>query len=124
MRVLRACRVVQRSGRESSMFGERRKHQRHVINRIAKYQTDSGALLRDCIITDISEGGARLLVTGAEVPDQFLLTISGEKLVREECSVAWRLGEEVGVTFVTEQRNKERAEIMNRLRSQAASATS
>ena len=105
------------------MFGERRKHQRHIINRVAKYQTDSGALPRDCIITDISQGGARLLIAGPDVPDQFHLTISGEKLVREECSVVWRLGEEIGVTFVTKQKNKERVEIISRLRSQAAGET-
>ena len=101
------------------MFGEKRRHQRYVINRVAKFQTDSGELPRDCMITDISDGGARLFLTGVQVPDQFYLMISGQTLTREECCVVWRLGDEIGVTFVTEERSKKRSEIINRLRSQA-----
>ena len=104
------------------MFAERRKHQRYTINRIAKFQTDSGALPRDCTITDISEQGARLFVSGEEMPDQFFLLISGEKVAREECRVAWRLGGEVGVQFVTKERIKQRAEVMNRLRAETMKA--
>ena len=101
------------------MFGDRRKHQRHAINRLAKFQTASGGLPRECTITDISVSGARLFVGDVEVPDKFYLLISGDKIVREECQLVWRLGGEVGVTFVTEQRNKDRAELMNRFRTQA-----
>ena len=60
------------------MFEERRRHRRFTINRIAKFQADSGALPRDCMITDISKQGARLFADGVEVPDQFHLLISGE----------------------------------------------
>ena len=60
------------------MSNERRKHQRHAINRIAKFQADAGTLPRDCMITDISKQGARLFADGVEVPDQFHLLISGE----------------------------------------------
>jgi len=114
--------VFKKAGSIDLMFGEKRKHQRYVINRAAKYQTDSGTLPRDCMITDISERGARLFITDAEVPDQFYLTISGEKLVRQDCCVVWRLGHEIGVKFVTDERNKERAEAISRLRSQARQA--
>jgi hypothetical protein len=84
------------------MFSERRKHQRHTINRIAKFQTETGALPRDCMITDISKQGARLFADGIEVPDQFHLLISGseQRGSRRECRVVWRLGGEIGVTFV------------------------
>ena len=87
------------------MLSERRQHKRYVINRIAKFQTDSGALPRDCMITDISQQGARLFADGVEVPDQFHLMISGgkdsiAKGSRRECRVVWRLGGEIGVTFV------------------------
>jgi len=67
----------------------------------------------------MSVSGARLFVGDVEVPDKFHLLISGDKLVREECQLVWRLGGEIGVTFVTEQRNRDRAELMNRLRTQA-----
>ena len=86
------------------MSDERRQHRRYAINRIAKFQTDSGALPRDCMITDISKKGARLFADGVEVPDQFHLLISGEKGSRRECHVVWRLGGEIGVTFIGPER--------------------
>jgi hypothetical protein len=83
------------------MLSERRKHRRYTINRIAKFQTDAGALPRDCMITDISKDGARLFTEAdIDVPDQFQLLISGEGGARRECRVVWRLGGEIGVTFV------------------------
>ena len=88
------------------MIQERRRDRRFTINRIAKYQADSGALPRDCMITDISKQGARLFSDGIEMPDQFHLVISGEgeKGSRRECRVVWRLGGEIGVTFVGPER--------------------
>ena len=83
------------------MFSERRKHRRYAINRIAKFQTETGALPRDCMITNISELGARLFAEGVDVPDQFNLLISGEERgIRRQCRVVWRLGGEIGVSFV------------------------
>jgi hypothetical protein len=93
------------------MIEERRRDRRFTINRVAKYQADSGALPRDCMITDISKQGARLFADGSEVPDQFLLLISGEgeNGSRRECRVVWRLGGEIGVTFVGPERRMQRA---------------
>jgi hypothetical protein len=82
---------------------ERRRHRRYTINRIAKFQTDPGALPRDCMITDISKQGARLFADVANVPDRFDLLISGEKGSRRECQVVWRLGGEIGVTFIGDE---------------------
>ena len=82
------------------MVGERRRHRRTAINRIAKFRTDVGSLPRDCMITDISKQGARLFVDNVEVPDQFHLTIAGDEGEDRECRVVWRLGGEIGVTFV------------------------
>lgn len=80
---------------------ERRQAPRRLINRLAKIQFGSGTLPRDCLITDISTSGVRLHVEGYEVPDQFVLLLSGEGLAKE-CSyqVVWRLGPEVGARFV------------------------
>jgi hypothetical protein len=86
------------------MLNERRQHQRYTINRIAKYQADTGSLPRDCMITDMSKQGARLFADGVEVPDQFDLLISGDKGVRRGCQVVWRLGGEIGVKFVGPER--------------------
>jgi hypothetical protein len=81
------------------MSHERRRHQRHVINRMAKLQTNATALPRECMIVDLSEQGARLFAENIHVPDQFDLLISGDNSARRECQVVWRLGGEIGVTF-------------------------
>jgi hypothetical protein len=70
-----------------------------VINRVAKFHSGVGSLPRDCMVTDISERGARLYCE-VEMPDQFTLMLSGagEQSMRE-CRVVWRLGGELGVEF-------------------------
>ena len=92
------------------MSTERRRHPRTIINRIAKFRTDVGALPRDCMITDISKEGARLFIDAAEVPAQFHLIISGEPGTMHECRVVWRLGGEVGVSFVGRPQRDRRAQ--------------
>ena len=58
---------------------EKRKSQRQPISRYAKLQLPGGSLPRDCLVTDMSEGGVRLHVEGVDVPEQFavLLSIGG-----------------------------------------------
>ena len=70
----------------------------HSLNRVAKIQS-AGSLPRDCLVTDISDGGARLYAEGIVVPDQFVLLLTGSQVVRRECRVVWRLGNEIGVEF-------------------------
>jgi PilZ domain-containing protein len=79
---------------------ERRKDRRTTINRAATLQANAGSLPRDCMIVDVSRSGARLLVHGVDVPDQFHLLI--EQNEHRECRVVWRLGGEIGVAFVDE----------------------
>jgi len=73
-----------------------------VLNRLAKLQSSAGSLPRDCLITDISDGGVRLHVEGFEVPDEFVLLLSGEQIASKErvYKVVWRLGYEVGAKFI------------------------
>lgn len=80
---------------------DRRQARRRLINRVAKIQVASGTLPRDCLITDISTGGVRLHVEGFDVPDDFVLLLSGDDLAKE-CTyrVVWRLGHEIGARFV------------------------
>jgi len=87
------------------MFVERRKSQRQIINRVAKLYVGDNSLPRDCLITDISDGGARLHVEGVHVPDQFFLLIQSNPPVRRQCLVAWRLGYELGVQFFVREKS-------------------
>jgi hypothetical protein len=82
------------------MLKERRRHVRHTINRVAKIQSAAGSLPRDCLVTDISESGARLYAEGIVVPDSFVLVVTGTETIRRDCRVLWRLGNEIGVEFV------------------------
>jgi len=81
---------------------ERRSSRRRRLNRVAKMQFGSGTLPRDCLVTDISDGGVRLHVEGFEAPDDFVLLLSGDDIVGKEriYRVVWRLGYEVGAKFV------------------------
>jgi hypothetical protein len=83
-----------------AVLKERRLYPRQAINRVAKFQSGVGSLPRDCFITDVSERGARLYADGVEIPDQFVLSMTGEAAIRKECRVVWRLGGELGVEFV------------------------
>jgi hypothetical protein len=82
------------------MLSDRRGARRYKINRIAKFQQDAYTLPRDCMISDISDRGARLFAENVEIPDQFNLLISDDNRdLRRQCKVVWRLGYELGVQF-------------------------
>jgi hypothetical protein len=82
------------------MLKERRREERYVINRVAKFRLNPKARPRECLVTDISKLGARLFVDGIDMPEQFELFIEGLEGTRRECTVMWRLGGEIGVAFV------------------------
>ena len=46
---------------------------------MAKIQLANGSLPRECLVTNMSDGGVRLHVEGVEVPDQFVLLLSGDE---------------------------------------------
>lgn len=57
--------------------------------------------LRDCLVYDISESGAKLTVAGEEqVPDNFTLLLSCDGGIRRICQVAWRSGFNIGIKFL------------------------
>ena len=80
---------------------ERRRSRRRQINRVAKIQFGSGTLPRDCLITDISDGGVRLYLNGLDVPDEFVLLLSGHRVTQEsKYQVVWRFNQELGAKFI------------------------
>ena len=65
-------------------------------------RSEFGILAHDCILIDISERGVRLYITGFDVPDEFVLLLSDDGVVREsKYKVVWRRGHEVGAEFVS-----------------------
>ena len=86
------------------MFQEQRKNARRSINRVALFYTEAGQLPRSCMLTNISQSGARLYCD-IEMPPRFTLVVTGEGTPqRHECRVVWRLGGELGVEFIERAR--------------------
>lgn len=81
---------------------ERRNSPRQTLNRMAKIQLGNGSLPRECLVTNISDGGVRLHVEGFDVPDEFVLLLSGEGVAEKErhYRVVWRLGFEIGAEYM------------------------
>ena len=65
----------------------------------AKAVFNDGNSVVDCVIRDLSEGGARLKVeTAIGFPDHFTLVMESQR-ARRNCRVIWRSANEIGVTF-------------------------
>lgn len=59
-----------------------------------------GNVQRGCVLSDISDTGARIDVdTADELPDRFMLVLSGNGSPRRICRVVWRQPTQVGVNF-------------------------
>ena len=50
------------------MLANRRSSERRVCRRFAKIQFGTGSLPRDCMITDISDGGVKMIAEYPEIP--------------------------------------------------------
>jgi hypothetical protein len=82
---------------------ERRGAQRYPLERLAKIQLGIGTAPYYCLVVDISDGGVRLNLNGREVPDEFVLLISGDGPARDGTyRVVWRLGQEIGAKLVSD----------------------
>jgi hypothetical protein len=84
------------------MLLDRRKTSRQTFNRVGRFYSDLSGQ-HECMIVDLSEGGARLH-TQVETPPAFSLMIhTASGAIQKRCQVIWRLGHEVGVKFMTEE---------------------
>ena len=80
------------------MLTNRRASERRVCRRVAKIQFGTGSLPRDCMITDISAGGVKVIAEHLEIPPEFTLILSTGS--PRQCRLAWRIGCEFGAQFV------------------------
>jgi hypothetical protein len=78
---------------------ERRRYHRTQVQKPAKIVFRTDYSLIDCLVRDVSIGGACLeLNNTAAVPDEFDLTFDTARTLRA-CRVAWRSESRVGVAF-------------------------
>jgi hypothetical protein len=65
-------------------LSQKRQSLRRSVKELAKIIFDDGRPIQSCVIVDISEGGARLIVErGASLPESFLLFRKSDKSLRE-----------------------------------------
>ena len=84
--------------RVGRVFTDRRKSERRSCHGAAKIQFGVGSLPRDCTITDISDGGVRVIAENIDVPAEFTLILATGR--PRLCRLAWRIGWEFGAQFV------------------------
>jgi len=81
------------------IFEDRRASPRRVVDCPGSIVCDAQGKTLECVVADISDGGARLVVSGG-VPEEFGLVIDGDTGAEHSCRVVWRLDDEIGVEFV------------------------
>ena len=83
---------------------ERRAHPRHRVLKRVKAVFNTNRSVVDCLMRDLSQGGARLACEQASLlPDEFVLVFTSEREMRD-VRVAWRRFNELGVQFLSPPR--------------------
>ena len=80
------------------MLLNRRRSERYLCRRAAKIQFGTGSLPRDCTITDISDGGVKVIAEYLDIPTEFTIILSEGR--PRQCRMAWRIGCELGAQFI------------------------
>jgi hypothetical protein len=89
---------------------ERRKSPRRAVSQMVRLELNDGSLNGHpgLLVTDISDGGARLFARNVDIPEKFTLVFA-DSGIRRECRMVWRIGPEVGLEFTDEPaRSKKR----------------
>jgi hypothetical protein len=82
------------------MGAENRKHPRSPMCHAATIVDSAGSVLAQCVILDVSAGGARLRLTSdCDLPRWFTLHLSRNGKVRRLCETMWRDENVLGLRF-------------------------
>jgi hypothetical protein len=87
------------AGYDARMKKDHRTKARRPVHYKAWLQTAEDATAKPCSFSDVSEGGARLQIEGAEaVPGEVQLRVA-ENSEGRPCHVVWRSETEIGLRF-------------------------
>ena len=73
------------------MLANRRSSERRVCKSFAKIQFATGGLPRDCMITDMSDGGVKIIAEYPEIPSEFTVIFSERPAAPMQAGLADRL---------------------------------
>ena len=93
------------------MLANRRSSERRACRNFAKIQFATGGLPRDCMISDVSDGGVKIIAEYPEIPSEFTVIFSEGRPRQcrlgpartfrvERRAAAWRIGCELGAQFL------------------------
>ena len=97
--------------RRKSEPPDKRRMKRRPVHYPAWIAFDSNRQIVSCVIRDMSDGGARLMITFPIrlVPETFQLWLDKDGKVQRECEVVWTHPPYVGVRFIASQHRTLRA---------------
>jgi len=79
---------------------DQRRARRRPIRYNAWMAIEGEKKLQECVLSDVSETGARIEVLNSKkLPDRFMLLLSENGSARRVCRVVWRKPRYVGVAF-------------------------
>ena len=79
-----------------------RQPRRQLHKHAASITVDEGVTNRECVVLDVSPGGARIVTDVAiDVRDRFGLAMVKDRPKHQPCEVVWRRGKTYGVKFLT-----------------------
>lgn len=84
---------------ETVMFLGRRKSQRRTCREVSKVRFGASSFPRDCVITDVSDGGVKLIAEDIDLPSEFTIIFATGQ--HRHCRLAWRIGCEFGAEFIS-----------------------
>jgi len=78
-----------------------REPRRQMRKRTTWMTIDNGLTRIECIVLDVSPGGAKIATDAAlDIRDSFELALVPEHTTRQSCEVVWRRGKTYGVKFL------------------------
>jgi hypothetical protein len=78
-----------------------REPRRQLHKRPAWISVDDGLTKIECLVLDVSPGGAKIETDAAiDVSDRFVLVLVPEHPRRQRCEVVWRRGQIFGIKFL------------------------
>jgi hypothetical protein len=79
-----------------------REPRREMKKRPAWFTRDDGITRIECVVLDVSPGGAKIMTDAAiDIRDNFVMAVMPERPNRQSCEVVWRRGRTYGVKFLS-----------------------